>query len=257
METEKKNRPRSKAYPAIDLNEALKKTDKINENFGLSGAYNRETMATGMGYGSLSGTASRTIAALVQYGLLDRTKDQYRLSSLAKRYLTPVEDDDIEQATREAAIKPSLFQDIYNKFGGQIIPKQFVNRLINEFGIQQNAAPDVERIFKTTMEVAGILKSNGILETIAPSSSPNNDSVDVSSVNVPSHRQPVNSRGQAPLATGYQEIALNSGVKVHFPTELSLRLAMGDFADALKNLDAVATPKTDALTSEPEKGIEV
>ncbi len=255
MEVEKKSRPRSKAYPAMDLNDALKKTNKISENFGLNGAYNRETMATGMGYTSLSGTASRAIAALVHYGLLSRSKDQYELSVLAKKYLTPVEDDDIKEATREAAIRPSLFHEIYSKFSGQIIPKQFVNRLINEFGIQQNAASDVERIFRSTMETANILNENGILEIVIPSAASVKDDVRTEVEKSQLNSDPHTAK-QTPKSENYQEIILNSGVKVLFPVEMSFRLAMGDFADALKKLDAVIEPKAKASNDKSDGGEE-
>jgi hypothetical protein len=81
---------RSHAYPVMALADALTRISNINENLGLQGRYNRETIATGMGYSGLSGTSARAVAALAQYGLLDREKDQYSLSRLAKNTLHPL-----------------------------------------------------------------------------------------------------------------------------------------------------------------------
>lgn len=253
MDKEKKPRPRSKAYPAIALGEALKKTEKINENLGLNGEFNRETIAAGMGYLSLSGTASRTIAALVHYGLLSRKKDQYALSDLAKQYLTPVEDHSVDNAIKEAALSPNLFAEIYEKFAGQILPRQFMNRLINEFGIQQKAASDVERIFKSTMETASILGSNGILAT--QEATKTTEEKQFASTTTEStgnnYSDPSNDSTPPPQTQQYQEIFLRSGVKVSFPIELSLYLAMGEFAEALKALDHSTSSVTDDDTEQP------
>jgi len=233
-------RTRSKAYPAVTLGEALKKTDKINDNYGLSGSYNRETIAAGMGYGSLSGTASRAVAALAQYGLLNRIKDQYELSPLARKYLTPMEDHDLSDAKREAALSPALFAEIYSKFAGQLLPKQFVNRLINEFGIQQKAAADVERIFKATMETAGILLSNGILSDSSSVKQARNDSPTPSANSgskqandLDEHRQQLSPETNA----DFLSVELPSGLHIGYSQELASAFAFGAFGDQLKALD--------------------
>lgn len=224
---------RSKSYPSMALDEALKKTERINENYGLTGLYNRETIASGMGYGSLSGTASRAVAALVQYGLLNRIKDQYELSSLAKQYLIPNEDSDKEQAIQKAALAPILFREIYEKFAGQILPRQFANRLINEFGIQQKAASDVERVFKVTMGRAGILQPSGIL-------SHSRTSGQVDDGVAKSEEKKVEDAQSTSLPTDILSVELPSGLIVSYSQGLAPAFAFGEFGAQLKSLnDAV------------------
>lgn len=237
---------RSRAYPVMSLEEGLSRIESINTNLGINGQFNRESLAIGMGYTSLNGASARRVAALVHYGFLTRDKDQYSLSPLAKQYLLPTNDNDKDAAVRTAALSPTLFAEIYDAFKGQVIPKQFANRLIQEFGIQQKVAADVERIFRSTVSTAGILQGNGILSTdstIVPS-----DKSDVprgSSAN----QTPDGVQRQQQLGTpdDYLTFRLPSGLIVSYSQELASAFAFGVFGSELKALDeAVAgytTPK--------------
>ena len=243
---------RSRAYPVMPLEEALTRIESINRNLGINGQFNRESLAVGMGYTSLNGASARRVAALVHYGLLVREKDQYSLSPLAKQYLLPVNDGDKEAATREAALSPTLFAEIYDSFKGQVIPKQFINRLIQEFGIQQKAAPDVERIFKSTVETAGILQSNGILssETALVTASSNPDAPVSVNANTNTTGTQSNASNQSPTPTGYLSVNLPSGLVVSYSQDLASAFAFGTFGTELKALDdAVAKHATPNLTS--------
>lgn len=234
---------RSRAYPAITIEEALDRISKINENLGVNGWFNRESIAVGMGYASLNGASARRVAALVHYGFLSRDKDQYSLSDLAKKYLLPVGDNDKEIAVREAALSPTLFSEIYGALKGQVIPKQFVNRLIHEFGIQQKAAPDVDRIFKSTMETAGILRSNGVLSEDTSGVVPQIPSPQSDQPTTDESEQVNKSQTQNPSTPqGYLSVILPSGLVVSYSQELASAFAFGAFGNQLKALDdAVAT----------------
>lgn len=234
---------RSRAYPVMPLEEALNRIESINRNLGINGQFNRESLAVGMGYTSLNGASARRVAALVHYGLLNREKDQYYLSPLAKQYLLPVNDGDKEAATREAALSPTLFAEIYESFRGQVIPKQFVNRLIQEFGIQQKAAPDVERIFKSTVETAGILLSNGILssETTLATTASKPDAPANTNTNASGSTAQPSENSQSPAPTGYLSVKLPSGLIVSYSQDLASAFAFGTFGAELKALDDAVT----------------
>lgn len=73
---------RSAAYPVINLESAINRLILLNQSLG-KGPYSRTDAAKGMGYSGLSGASSRTVAALVQYGLLDRSGNTYSLSELS------------------------------------------------------------------------------------------------------------------------------------------------------------------------------
>jgi hypothetical protein len=241
---------RSRAYPVMTLEEALNRIASINESLGLNGQFNRESIAVGMGYSSLNGASARAVAALAHYGLLDREKDQYSLSQTAKKYLLPINDSDKEDAMRDAALSPSLFMEIYDAFKGQVIPRQFTNRLIQEFGIQQKAAADVERIFRNTMETAGFLKSNGILNAESPEASTSAPAAKVTA-ETPEHKQVQASKSNE-LATpaGYLSVRLPSGLMVSYPQTLASAFAFGQFGQKLKDLDDAVAEYSKSVDSE-------
>lgn len=252
-ENTKALRGRSSAYPVIALAEALEKIKSINENLGLNGQFNRESIAAGMGYTSLNGTSARRVAALIQYGLLDREKDMYFLSAAAKQILIPIGDNDRQEAIKKAALKPALFKSIYSVLQGQVLPRQFTNRLIQEFGIEQKAASDVERIFKSTMTTAGILQSNGILkiasnervqDTAKTTNDTLNDSKDEAQNNL--------------TKTGYLSVELPSGLIISYSDELASAFAFGKFGVVLQQLDdAVTAHSNQTLTENKHKKEEV
>jgi hypothetical protein len=220
---------RSRAYPVMPLAEALVRIASINENLGIKGQFNRETIATGMGYSGLNGASARSVAALTHYGFLDREKDLYSLSSLAKKYLLPTEDTAAADAKREAALSPTLFAEIYEAFKGQVIPKHFLNRLVQEFGIQSKAAPEVERIFKETMKTAGILQDNNILNQGPQNSPADVPTEDKESAEIAQHVQsaqqslPSPARGNAVSTQGIDHIGKNWRLTVSFSSTLSLK----------------------------------
>lgn len=230
MESSKKER--SRAYPSMTLAEALKRLNSINENLGANGNYNRESIVVGMGYSGISGTSSRAAASLDQYGLLRRTKDLYSLTDEAKKYLFPVNPSDQEDAMRVAALSPPLFSDVFSVLEGQVIPKQFANRLIQEFSIQPKAANDVERIFRNTMETAGLLSAGGILNSGIKTD--NAQKVDTSDVDAATDVTRVSP------ATNQELLSVNlpSGLIVSYPQSVASAFAFGIFGESLMALDS-------------------
>lgn len=151
---------RSVAYPSIPLNEAIDSTKKLKDALG-KGPYSREEAARALGHSQLTGPASRKIAALVQYGLLERNGNTYNQSDLSQDILQPLSGDSENVAIKNAAVRPKLFQKVYGRFGGQALPSMLQNILIRD-GVNEKAAGDVVRIFTETMKFAGLLV-NGVL----------------------------------------------------------------------------------------------
>jgi hypothetical protein len=160
---EKKKVERSSSYPSLNLEDALSKVTQLKDSMGLNGEYRRETVASGIGYSTITGTSARAVAALAQYGLLEREKDLYKISELGRRYLVPTNDNDVSIAVREAALSPKLFKQIYDEFQGQVLPKLLVNILTTKYGVQLKVAPTVVKLFEATMTSAQLLEPSGRL----------------------------------------------------------------------------------------------
>ena len=247
---ESSKKERSRAYPVMALEEALNRIVSISETLGLNGQYNRESIAVGMGYSSLNGASARAVAALVHYGLLNREKDQYSLSQIAKKYLLPLADVDKEDAIRNAALSPSLFMEIYSALKGQVIPRQFTNRLIQEFGIQQKAAADVDRIFRNTMETADFLKGNGILSADVAIVSTSKHATDISTDSTEHKHLQTRSNIEPTDPAGYLSVKLPSGMMVSYPQALASAFAFGQFGQKLRDLDDAVTAYSKSMNEE-------
>ncbi len=140
----------------------------------------------------------------------------------------PTEDADAADAKREAALSPTLFAEVYDTFKGQIIPKHFSNRLVQEFGIQPKAAPEVERIFRETMKTAGILQDNNILSQDLRDNAANLLAKNEEAMESAQHQQPplqsllVNASGAVVNTQGIDHAGKNWRLTVSFSSTLSL-----------------------------------
>lgn len=160
---ESKQKPRSTSYPSLTLEDALNKITTLKNAIGVKGAYNRETIASAIGYTSISGASARAVASLVYYGLLEKEKDQYKLSKIGLGYLLPTHDGEDREMAKEAVLKPTLFSKIYEDYAGQVLPKQLNNILSIKYGIQNKAAAGVVRLIESSFRFAGVLGDNNIL----------------------------------------------------------------------------------------------
>ncbi len=71
----KAEKQRSAAYPAINLEEAIKYSQALLLTYPTQ-VFSREAAAVEMGYKTLSGPAAGKIAALTHFGLTDRKELQ-------------------------------------------------------------------------------------------------------------------------------------------------------------------------------------
>src|SRR3989338_11202328 len=119
-EKTKQTKDRSVAYPGVPLSEAIGFTSKLRDSLGR-GPYSREEAAKALGHSQLTGPAARKVAALVHYGLLERSGNTYSQSQLAQDILKPLSDEQKETSIRRAAVAPRLFQKLCQRFDGQAL----------------------------------------------------------------------------------------------------------------------------------------
>jgi len=197
---------RSRSNPALSLEEAFARLEKMKEEIGLNGPFSRETVVKGIGYSSVSGTSGRAVAALVHYGMLDRLKDMYTLSELGKKYLVPTSDIEREQAIEDAALQPTLFKDVFDDYVGQVLPNKLANILTVKYGIQYKVAGSAVKIIESSFRFAGLLGNNNILaRKVTATSDPmiHVETVDAEPTRTtPQHDQALIYQAQPRLATG-------------------------------------------------------
>lgn len=93
--------------------EMVAKLHKANRTSVIS----RETAAKDMGYAGLTGRSLTVIAALAQFGLIEKAgKGDIKVTRRAVDILHSVEQADRDEAVREAAMAPTLFQQLVERF---------------------------------------------------------------------------------------------------------------------------------------------
>jgi hypothetical protein len=155
---------RSRAYPAIDLQEALEMLQKVTYGLGW-GEHDRDAIAQALGYSSgSSGAAIRKIAALAHYGALQRKQGSYSPTLLARTLLDPKSKAELQVALQKAFLNPALFREIVEAY----LPDGKVPRLLAHtlriHRIASNAAEEVARVFMASAQFAGILAADGVFE---------------------------------------------------------------------------------------------
>jgi hypothetical protein len=143
---------RSPNYPAVGLSEAIQRVRSLWAKEKRT-AVPMEVAATAIGYGGVSGPSRTAVAALKKYGLVDTDARNVSVSALALRILHPSGPEDALTATREAALKPELFGQLYesHRNASDDALRSF---LINRLGFSEVGAKQLIKAFRDTISLA-------------------------------------------------------------------------------------------------------
>lgn len=159
---------KSPNYPSLGLADAIDAVAKIEGQYRSSAAA-REDAARLMGYTSLSGPATKSLAALASYGLVEKAgKGMLRVTPLARAILHPASDEEKAEATVKAGLSPNLFREIREHFEDvPVPPEQGVVTFLNRAGFNPSAVPKAARAFLNTAELLErleVTESHGVSE---------------------------------------------------------------------------------------------
>jgi hypothetical protein len=156
----KKQVERSASYPAIKLEDALSFGNEIYANFPGSPSFTRPDVSAVLG----SNDIHRQIAACVQYGLLLRDKDKYKIAErhkiISKTHLSEKEK---RKCLLEAFGSPKLYSEIIEKHDGNVIPVELKTHLVRFHRIAEKVAEEVAETFKENARYVGAANEHGIL----------------------------------------------------------------------------------------------
>lgn len=224
-------RERSTAYPSIPLEQAVALVGKIRDALG-SGEITREQIAPAIGHEKISGTAASKIGAIAHYGLLDKGKGTYRISPLATRVLSPVSDEERVEALRDAALTPSLFSSIYEKYQQDAKLPQAIEAIMHrEYGVTREASKIAHENLVASLTYSGLMDET--TREFTGGSSPAGEAATHTPVE-PASNNPVNTPIAAQTPSTYQvyELPMSHGTaKVLLPPKLTRK----DF-DTLQSL---------------------
>ena len=157
----KSKRHRSRNYPASDLEVAIERVRALHSEDG----FNWTPVSVACNHWNLKSTSSsgiRALAALLQYGLLDeegKGKDRrVRLSELAKRILRPHPSPERVKAMQEAALKPSIFNELWEKHGSNLPSDKTLRWELTESGdLNERYVDNFIETYKNTIRVAELM----------------------------------------------------------------------------------------------------
>lgn len=142
---------RSPSYPNAPLGEAISQVAKIEQLYRQS-QVDREVAAKLIGYSGLSGPASKALAALASYGLVERAgKGEMRVTSRARAILYPDNLEERRQNLVAAAFEPKLFQELRARFPDMIPPEDGIITYLHRQGFVQSAIRPAMKAYRDTL----------------------------------------------------------------------------------------------------------
>lgn len=151
-------RVRSPSYPAIDLEAAINRAQQLYEKEKWHDVP-VDVVLRHWGYSPGSGAGLVQVAALKKYGLLEDQGSgadrKAKLTALAKDILIFDDDDVRMNAVREAASRPTLYQEILDKYGDGLPSDATIRAyLIKDKGFNDNSVSDLIVVMRSTFELA-------------------------------------------------------------------------------------------------------
>ncbi|HEX6205734.1 MAG TPA: hypothetical protein VFZ29_08000 [Solirubrobacterales bacterium] len=152
-------RHRSPSYPAIDLGKAVSRAEALYQHEGKYPAPVDAILAH-WGYSGMNGRASRQLAAVKKFGLIDdegsKTSRQVRLTDLGLRIVMP-DSPERSEGLRAAAMKPAIHQELREKFSDGLPSDRNVRwYLVSERGFSEIAAKELITEYRATLRFAGL-----------------------------------------------------------------------------------------------------
>lgn len=155
---------RSPSYPVWSLSDAVTAVGKIEAQYRQS-KVDREAAVKLIGYSGLSGPSNKALAALAQYGLVEKAgKGEMRVTPRARAILHPDSPDEKRQELRAAAFEPKLFRELQDRWPGIMPPEEGVILYLNRQGFNQSAIRPATKAYLQTLlflEELGASESHG------------------------------------------------------------------------------------------------
>lgn len=158
--TAKKSRISQADIPAVSLEQALRVPHALVDVYASKPTRPLD-VAVAVVMTPSSGPFRTLCGAAVGYGLTDGGPNapQIALTPLGRRALLPIEVGDDQLAKREAARKPTIAQQFYERYDGSPLPpKNIAQNVLATFGVPQDRTSDVYEMLMDNAEAVGFIK---------------------------------------------------------------------------------------------------
>lgn len=158
----KKSRPRSPAYPAIDLARAV---ERVRQLYAMERTHATPLAAAfrHWGYESTAGDGNLVASALKKFGLVEYegagTSRRLKVTSLAVKILEHPDEDQRQAALKAAALLPAIHKELWAKHRTDGLPSDASLRweLEQERGFTPTGAAEFIPEYKATLSAAGLV----------------------------------------------------------------------------------------------------
>jgi hypothetical protein len=152
-------RHRSPSYPAIDLGKAVARAETLYQQEGKYPVPVNAAISH-WGYSGMSGPASRQLAALKKFGLINdegsKASRRIQLSELGLRIVMP-DSPERSEGLRIAAMEPDVHRDLNEKFSDGLPSDSNVRwYLVTEQNFSELAAKELIAEYRATLRFAGL-----------------------------------------------------------------------------------------------------
>lgn len=186
---EKKKRIRSPNYPFISLEKSLKYAEIIYQNQKRY-AVPMESVAKDWGFSSaITSFMGQHVAALSSFGLIDieggKDNKKIKISDLTFNILIDKrpESKERENLTKEAALKPDIFQSIYNTYPNGLPAEHTLEYdLVSKYHFNESSTKKFIGILKETFDFAKVYQSGIIKVKTEPTEEPNMPNIEPSAI---------------------------------------------------------------------------
>ncbi len=153
---------RSPNYPSIDLRDALEVVASLYKEVGR-GIFSPMDAARGWKYASELGPTKQRLAALRQYGLLERRKGaKLRFSQIAMTLLIRQDaSTEYQEALKGAAFSPPIFKKLQESMRGAA-PDALRQSLIIDLNFTDSGADKVIEVYRKTIDLLEETKEDSI-----------------------------------------------------------------------------------------------
>lgn len=155
IDNQTKDSPRSRKsgvrYPKIDLRSSVEIATQIEND--SAGKATIDLIANLLNQSPTSSSITGKIAAMGQFGLIDKEGELFVITDLAKKIIYKIDDEQHEKNLKQAFFSSQIYSDAYKRLKGKFVPKNEIlrNILIQEFKISSATA---ENAVKTLLDSA-------------------------------------------------------------------------------------------------------
>jgi hypothetical protein len=160
---------RSPNYPILTLEKSLEMVRKLYDAYQQK-AVPAPLAMEAMGYSIKSGRSIQMMASLSYYQLIDAERGQIEnrkvnVTNLAVTIIKHPDPKEREKAIKEAALNPSIFNKIIEKYPGQLPQERLLEwNLESEYEFNPKSIKDFIAVFRQTMDFAKIYEKGIIKE---------------------------------------------------------------------------------------------